>query len=83
MSGSGQVLVAELERDLDCHVGGRIHSRAGDYDSLGDSVYNNAIDLTTVYHLFNVLFQHYTIVLAASRTPITLMPIDEVKHSVK
>ena len=36
MPGSGLVLVAELERDLDCHVEGGIHHRAGEHDNLGD-----------------------------------------------
>ena len=47
------------------------------------SFYINAIDLTTIYQHFNVLFQHFYDRLAASRTLITFMPIDEVKHSVK
>ena len=67
MPGSGLVLVAELERGLDCHVESGIHHRAGEHDSLGDlhSFYNNAIDLTMLLmYSFNIS----TIVLAASRT---------------
>ena len=57
MPGSGlqQVLVAELERDLDCHVESGIHHRAGEHDSLGDFLHN-AIDFTPLLmYSFNIL----------------------------
>ena len=34
------VLVVELKWDLDCHVGGRIHSRAGNMTAFGDLTLN-------------------------------------------
>ena len=69
MPGSGlqQVLVAELERGLDCHVEGGIHHRAGEHDNLGH-FYTMRLILQHFKHTFNVLFQHFNNHLADSHT---------------
>ena len=61
MPGSGLVLVAELERGLDCHAEGGIHHRAGNMTTL-ETFYTMRLILQQFFLLFQHLNDVFTII---------------------